>query len=199
MTNPKDLKGIANLLYEVGILAKTPRSGFYFLGSGEQSVAEHTHRNVYIGYALAKLVGDVDVGKVLQMCLFHDLAEGRTSDLNYVHQKYVESDESKVIDDLTATIPFGDDVKGVIHEYEERVSKESIVAKDADQIEFLLSLREEMDTGNSRAESWIPSLVKRLKTPEAQALAEMIIDTPSDEWWFGEKDDEWWVHRNNRK
>ena len=31
----------------------------------------------------------IDSAKILEMCLFHDLAETRVSDLNYVHQKYV--------------------------------------------------------------------------------------------------------------
>jgi putative hydrolase of HD superfamily len=33
------LEKIVDFLFEVGMLAKTPRSGFFFLGSGEQSVA----------------------------------------------------------------------------------------------------------------------------------------------------------------
>ena len=92
----KDFRNIVNFLFEVGILAKTPRSGFYFLGSGEQSVAEHTNRTVFIGYAIAEMEGDVDAGKVIKMCLFHDLPETRTSDLNYVHQKYAKAHPEKV-------------------------------------------------------------------------------------------------------
>ena len=34
-----DNKKIANFLFEVGILARTPRSGFHFLGTGDQRVA----------------------------------------------------------------------------------------------------------------------------------------------------------------
>ena len=44
---------IANFLFEVGILARTPRSGFHFLGTGDQTVAEHINRVSYIGYMLA--------------------------------------------------------------------------------------------------------------------------------------------------
>ena len=59
-----DNKKIANFLFEVGILAKTPRSGFHFLGTGEQSVAEHINRVSYIGYILALMDGTVDISKV---------------------------------------------------------------------------------------------------------------------------------------
>lgn len=190
-----DERSIVNFLFEVGILAKTPRSGFYFLGSGEQSVAEHVHRVVYIGFVLASMEKGVNMEKVLKMCLFHDLAEARISDLNYVHQKYTERHEHKAIEDLSATLPFGDELTGVIGEYEERTSKEAIIAKDADNLEWIISLKEQVDTGNTRAESWLPSAVKRLKTKSGKALAETILNTNSDEWWFSDKQDAWWVNR----
>lgn len=190
---------VADFLFEVGILAKTPRSGFYFLGSGEQSVAEHVHRAACIGYALGMIEGDVDMAKVLKMCLFHDVAEARTSDLNYVHQKYAQVNEEAAIQDLANTLEFGDDMLGILKEYEERQSKEALIAKDADILELLLSLKEQADTGNSRAKTWIPSAIKRLKTKSGKKLGKKIIETDSDHWWFAEKDDEWWVSRKKKK
>lgn len=195
----ESLEKIANFLFETGMLAKTPRSGFFFLGSGEQSVAEHLNRAAYIGYSLAQLAGDVDVGKVVQMCLFHDISEARISDLNYVHQKYTERLEEKAHEDLVASLPFGGEVKKLIDEYEERQTKEAKLTKDADNLEFLLSLKEQVDIGNERAKTWIPPLMGRFLTDEARQLAEVIIDTDSDGWWFGDKNDEWWTHRNNKK
>ncbi len=190
---------IVDFLFEVGILAKTPRSGFYFLGSGKQSVAEHISRVLYIGYVLSAMRGNVDSSKVLQMCLFHDLAESRTSDLNYVHQKYAEAREGPAVEDITAPLPFGGEIKSVIKAYEARTSEESLLAKDADNLEFILSLKEQVDIGNERARTWLPSAIKRLKTPEAKALAAKIEKTDSDRWWFGEKDDDWWVNRTQAK
>mgnify|MGYP001578814301 FL=1 len=195
----ESLEKIANFLFETGMLAKTPRSGFFFLGSGEQSVAEHLNRATYIGYSLAQLAGDVDVGKVVQMCMFHDISEARISDLNYVHQKYTERLEEKAHEDLVASLPFGGEVKKLIDEYEERKTKEAKLTKDADNLEFLLSLKEQVDIGNERARTWIPPLMGRFLTDEARQLAEVIIDTDSDGWWFGDKNDEWWTHRNNKK
>jgi putative hydrolase of HD superfamily len=191
-----NLDPIVDFLFEVGILAKTPRSGFFFLGSGEQSVAEHINRVCYIGYTLAKIAGDVDTGKVVQLCLFHDISESRISDLNYVHQKYTERLEQKAHHDLASALPFGEDVKALLDEYEERESKESLLAKDADNLELLLSLKEQLDIGNTRAKTWFSPLVQRLKTEEAKVLAEHIIEIESDRWWYGQKDDEWWVRRN---
>lgn len=189
-------RNIADFLFEAGMLAKTPRSGFSFLGSGKQSVAEHLNRTAYIGYALAQIAGDVDVGKVVAICMFHDFTEARISDLNYVHQKYNERHEHKALYDLIKNLPFGDKIAALMREYEARESREALLAKDADNLEFILSLKEQKDVGNIRAENWIPPAVKRLKTPEAKQLAEAIIATDSDHWWFGDKDDKWWVDRN---
>jgi putative hydrolase of HD superfamily len=196
MKKNEKMESIADFLFEAGMLAKTPRSGFYFLGSGEQSVAEHINRVCYAGYVLSQIAGDVDEAKVLKMCLFHDFAETRVSDLNYVHQKYTSRHEHKAIEDLAAGLSFGKDIKDTIEVYEERKSKEALLAKDADNIEFILALKEQCDIGNERAQSWINAAIKRLKTEEGKILADKIIQTDSDRWWFGDKDDEWWVSRN---
>ena len=193
-----NLDKVADFLFEVGILARTPRSGFFFLGSGEQGVAEHINRVCYVGYCLAEMAGDVDTGKVVQLCLFHDISESRISDLNYVHQKYTERFEDKAHEDLTAALPFGKGIKVLIDEYEERESKESILAKDADNVELLLSLKEQLDIGNERVKTWLPAVMGRIKTNEGNMLAEKIIETDSDNWWFNDKDNSWWVNRNKK-
>ncbi len=187
---------IVDFLYEAGMLAKSPRSGFFFLGSGNQSIAEHSNRVTYIGYALAQMAENVDLSKILQMCMFHDFAEARTSDLNYVHQKYVKADEHKAVSDLVETLPFGNKIALILEEYEERKTKESLLAKDADNLELILSLKEQYDIGNERAHTWIPSAIKRLKTEEGKRLGEKIINTDSDRWWFDDKENDWWVNRN---
>lgn len=193
-----DSKNIADFLFEVGMLAKTPRSGFFFLGSGKQSVSEHITRTIFIGYTLSMLKGDIDTNKVIKMCTFHDISESRISDLNYVHQKYTEKKEEAALQDLVDTLPFGNDIKKTIEEYEKRETIESKVAKDADNLEFLISLKEQVDIGNKRAESWIPAIIKRLFTTEAKTLAKEIIETDSDHWWFGDKNDSWWINRNKK-
>ena len=72
------MKSIVNFFFELGMLKKTPRSGFQFLGSGRESVADHAFRVAAIGYTLAKLNGEADAFTVILMCLFHDLPESLT-------------------------------------------------------------------------------------------------------------------------
>lgn len=179
-------KSIANFLFEVGMLAKTPRSGFHFLGTGEQSVAEHVNRTVFIGYALAQMDGTVDIAKVLKMCLFHDISETRISDLNHIHQKYVERKEHSAVKDISDSVSFGKDMFNTLSEYEKRESKEALLVKDSDTLEWILALKEQYDTGNTRAKEWIQFAIDRLKTPNAKKIAEAVMDTNSNDWWFPE-------------
>lgn len=199
MKEKDQLGSVVDFLFEAGILSKTPRSGFYLLGSGEQSVAEHINRVCYIGMTLGMMTPGSDTGKILKMCLLHDLSESRISDLNYVHQKYTERHESKVTEDQTKNLPFGNELKELIHEYEARESIEARLAKDADRLEWLMALKEQLDIGNTRTQGWIDSAVKRMDTDIAKELAQRIINTPSDDWWFADKNDQWWIHRNKEK
>jgi putative hydrolase of HD superfamily len=194
----KKVDSIVDFLFEVGILAKTPRSWSSFLGSGQQSVAEHINRVVYVGFCLGYMSGKADVGKIVQMCQFHDVSEARISDLNYVHQKYTERLEAKAEEDLSKDLPFGDKIQELLKEYHEKKTVEAILAKDADNVEWILTLKEQIDTGNERAKTWMKSALSRLKSKEGQALADKIIVTDSDNWWFADKDDKWWVTRNKK-
>jgi putative hydrolase of HD superfamily len=134
------MKNIANFLFEAGMLKRTPRSGFQFLGSGAESVAEHIFRTTYIGYSLGKLAPGVDTDRMIKMCLFHDLPEARTGDLNYVNKKYVEADERKAVEDLAQTLPFGGEIRELIFEFIEGKTEEAKLARDADQLEMILAL-----------------------------------------------------------
>ena len=92
-----ELKAIADFLFEVGMLKRTPRSGFQFLGTGKETVAEHSLRCAVIGYTLSRMSDKSDTSRVVLMCLFHDLVEARTGDLNYVNKRYVIADEKSAV------------------------------------------------------------------------------------------------------
>ena len=186
------MKNIANFLFESGMLKRTPRSGFQFLGTGAESVAEHIFRTTYIGYALGRLAGNVDVDRMIKLCLFHDLPEARTGDLNYVNKKYVVANEEKAIDDLAKTLPFGDEIRDLVREFNEGKTEEAKLARDADQLEMILALKEYKDLGNKYADEWLEFSLKRLKTNAARNLAKTILETDSSLWWFSDKSD-WWV------
>ena len=191
------MDSIADFLFEVGMLCKTPRSGYQFLGSGRESVAEHVLRTVYTGYALCKLNPSLDELRVLKMCVLHDLPEARTGDMNYVNKKYVRVDEAKAVRELTESLSFGEDIRQAIDEFNAKETPESRIARDADQIALILQLKEYGDLGNKYSEEWIEYALKRLCTEEGKKLAACIIQTDSSRWWFKEKND-WWINGNNR-
>jgi len=186
------MKDICNFLFEIGMLKRTPRTGLQFLGSGKESVAEHCFRVIIIGYTLAKLNPQVDENKILKMTLLHDILESRTGDLNYVNKKYLKVDEEKAVNELAATLPFGEELKALLKEFHEKKTEEALIANDADQLELILMLKEYGDLGNKYTKDWIAFALKRLCTPQARELAETILSTDSAEWWFKDKSD-WWV------
>ena len=112
--------------------------------------------------------------------------------LNYVNKKYVKVDEQAAVDDLAATLPFGDDYRALVAEFSEQQSREAQLAHDADQLEMILALKEYKDLGNRYADEWYPFSVRRLKTDTAKRLAESIWSTDSSRWWFDD-DEDWWV------
>ena len=191
------MDSLANFLFEVGMLSRTPRSGYQFLGSGKESVAEHVLRTVFVGYTLCKMDDSLDEFRVLKMCFLHDLPEARTGDMNYVNKKYVHVDEEKAVSELTESLFFGDDIKAAIDEFNRKETKESLIARDADQIALILQLKECGDLGNKYSEEWIDFALQRLNTENGKKLAERIIKTDSSQWWFKEKGS-WWINANGR-
>jgi len=179
-------------LFEVGMLKRTPRSGWQFLGAGSESVADHVFRAAMIAFVLARMEDGVDADHVLRLALVHDLPEARTGDLNYVNQKYVTPDEGRAADDLSAGLPFADELRSLLAEYRAEKTPESIVAHDADQLEMLLELKEHIDKGVPGASDWTPFVLRRLRTENALELARRVLDGDSASWWF-DRGSEWWV------
>ena len=189
------MKQLINFLFEVGMLKRTPRTGYQFLGSGRATVAEHSFRTAVIGYLLSQQEDGADTYKIVLMCLFHDFPEARTGDHNYVNKKYVRVDEDKAVQDMSKDLPFGDDIITLTREFNEGDSLEARISRDADQLDLILELKEQLDLGNRSAEDWLGYALKRLQTESAKRLAEEAMKTTYTDWWFEKKSD-WWVNGN---
>ncbi|MBL0712687.1 MAG: HD domain-containing protein [Desulfosarcina sp.] len=177
------MEAIANLLFEARSLRTLPRSGYQFLGAGRESVAEHTFSITFIAYVLSRLVPEADGQKMMTMCLVHDLPEARIGDLNSVQKLYITADEPAAVCDLTAPLPFGEELKASIEEFNRGESLEAKLARDADQIAFILELKDLSDIGYVPPGTWIPSIRRRLQTEIGQQLVEAILATERDAWW----------------
>ena len=181
-----EMKHIANLLFEARILKDIDRSGYAFLGSGKESIAEHSFMTAFICFAMAGIDPDINSEKLVTMALVHDIAEARTGDFNYVEKKYSKTDETKAISHLIQHLPFGDDIKNLIDEFNSGETKEAKLVKDADQISFILELKKQTDIGAKGPEKWLPIILKRLKTDTGKKIAQSVMETHWDEWWMND-------------
>ena len=192
---------IANLCYEIGTLRKLPRSHRQTLltNDDDDNIGSHSHRVACIAFILAKLEG-VDPYKTAIMALFHDIPETRSGDQNWIHKRYVKVDEHQIINDQFSSLPFSD-IFDVVSEYEQRKSKESIVAKDADLLDQVLLLREYEWAGNKEATIWLEGKNKenanrqlvRLQTESARKLGEQILTINPSDWW-----NDLWTDKNRK-
>src|SRR3989344_4951339 len=195
--NKKIYDQVANFVYKTGIHSKTPRSGLWFLGSGNQSVAEHLFHTAMIAYALACLEPKANKEKIVLMALFHDIGEGRTSDQNFIHQRYGRLAEADAVADIAHNVPFGVEILSLYKEEQARETLEAKLVKDADNLEWLATLREEEEKGNIKMRSWINISKKRLKTKHGKNIGKFLLKTHPDSWWFDAKD-VWFIDRKQK-
>jgi len=187
------MKRIVEFLFEIGMLKRSPRTGYQFLGTGGESVADHSFRTAVIGYVLASMEPDADSSKIILMCLFHDFPEARTGDHNYVNKKYVTVDEEKAIRDQVQGLKFGIEIMDLSNEFNVSDTFEAKLSKDADQLDLILELKEQLDLGNLQAKEWLSFAVKRLLTESGRKVAQEILASERDSWWF-DKETDWWIN-----
>jgi putative hydrolase of HD superfamily len=192
------LKRLADFLFEAAMLRRTPRTGFQFLGTGTDNVAEHSFGTAVMGFVLARRAG-ADIGRTVLLCLFHDLHEARTGDFNYVSRRYNTSQRTQALEDCLAGTGLEEDILGMWHELENLDSLEARLAQDADQLDLMVKLKEQEDLGNAQATKWLECSMDRLRTDHGRELARMIRETDHTDWWFLGPDSSWWSKGNGRK
>jgi putative hydrolases of HD superfamily len=178
------MQRIADFVFEALFLKHVQRSGYQFLGAGRESVAEHVYAATLIAYIFSRLEPRADAERLICMSLFHDLAEARTGDLNYVQKRYVCADETSAVADGLKDLPFGDDIRSLLAEFEAGESLEARLARDADQLALIVDLKHLNDLGYRTPEQWLPHVEKRLQSQTARDLARRLLDTPADQWWL---------------
>ncbi|HKJ97314.1 MAG TPA: HD domain-containing protein [Desulfotignum sp.] len=178
------MKQIANLLFEARILKDLNRSGYAFLGAGRESIAEHCFSMAFICFVMSRLDPEANGERLMAMALVHDMAEARTGDFNYVQKHYSSTDESKAVAHLTKGVPFATDIISLISEFNLGQTREARLAKDADQLSFILELKKLKDIGAAAADKWLLVVLERLKTDTGRQMARSIMQTGWDEWWL---------------
>jgi len=174
-----------------------PRSHNKQLGTTFDTVASHSHHVSVIAYCIARMekLTHEQAIKSTTMAVFHDLAEARTGDYDFVAKHYGTPDEEKALKDQFGGFDFGKDLKDLMEEYIERKTLEAKCAKDADSLEQLYLEWVLMWQGNKLAQKWFDSDFKDripgLRTESAKKLAFTMKKSNPQEWWWSQfmKDD----------
>ena len=146
------MKNLPKLIKLVELTRNQPQYGYALAGisKGEQSdLAQHHYLVSFIAWQLARAVnrdgGDIDVEKVLEFAMIHDLGELFGGDINFFygrvnseakkHAKAFEAENAKFLSDF-----FGEDkehYEQLAEEILDAKSDECIVAKVADYVECI--------------------------------------------------------------
>ena len=179
---------ILNFFFELGTMRNIVRSHSQFIAQANDSLSDHSYRVTIIGMVLAKSEG-ADVNKVMKMCLFHDLAEVRTGDANYINAQYTRRDEIAAITDQLTDIPNGEEILPLYQEFERGESNEAIVTKDADVLDQIILQREYFGADEKNHTIWYGHQLKRLQTDSAKKLAAEVKDANPFEWLYQAAED----------
>ncbi len=182
---------IADFLYELGTMRKVLRIHRQLLLADDMSdnIATHSYRVTMIGWLLAKKE-QADLYKVVMMCMLHDLGEIRSNDHNWLNKRYTKIFDAEIIEEQLGTLPYSE-LREMALEYEERKTKEAIIAKDADLLDQILLLKEYEWQGNREASVWLHgkgdddgnAQLNALKLDSSKALGKAIYDRNPSDWW----------------
>lgn len=139
-----------DLLFEIGSLRNVPRAWQQVLSGKVQNIVEHTYRVTMIAWIIA-VAEKADIGKVIRMCLIHDLGESRTGDVAFLHRGYVERHEELAGEHMFQDTLLGKESLTLLREYEARKTLEAKIVKDADNLDVDLELKEMAKIGDSAA------------------------------------------------
>jgi putative hydrolases of HD superfamily len=140
---PDALHGILDFLRAAESLKTATRSGWTTAGQPE-SVAEHTWRLCLMAMVLRPEFPDVDIEKLLKICIVHDLGEAIGGDIPAPEQARrgaSKSDgERRDLLRLLGPLPQAQqaEILGLWDEYESAASPEARLAKGLDKLETIL-------------------------------------------------------------
>lgn len=143
MSIPADeLHGILDFLRAAESLKHTTRTSWTSTGTPE-TVAAHTWRLCLMALVLAPRFPGIDLGKLLRICLVHDLGEAIGGDISAVLQEGAPSkadQERRDLLQLVAPLPASaqHDIVALWDEYEQAMSPEARLAKGLDKLETIL-------------------------------------------------------------
>lgn len=135
---------LLNALHVTERLKDTTRHS-YTSGSRHESVAEHTFRTALMVYFLKDDFPEVNIDKVIKMCLIHDIGEAFTGDIP-AFEKTVMDEETETrllyewVNNLPA--PYNTELLDLYKEMEEHQTLEAKLFKALDGLEAVIQHNE---------------------------------------------------------
>jgi putative hydrolase of HD superfamily len=180
-----DAIGAAAFAFEMGILKRLRRSGWWHVGVRDpESVAEHSLRVAQLASLIAVREG-ADPAKAAHLAIWHDSQETRTGDIPHTAKPYLSGvDPTEITADQTDGLSdvMRETVRAAVAEYEERTTAEAQCARDADKLECLVQAVEYRAAGYAGVQGWIDSSRQALKTETAQRIADAAVTVSPLAW-----------------
>jgi len=148
----RKLEGILKFFKNSEQLKDTTRSAYTSKGRHESS-AEHSWRLCLMAVVLEKEFQGIDIGKLLKLCIIHDLSEAINGDIPAVDQTIdINKGVAERMDLEELTRPLSSELQKRIlslwDEYENAKSPEAKLAKALDKLETLLQHTQGRNPGN---------------------------------------------------
>jgi len=137
-----DLLGIIEFLRQAEQLKTVVRTS-WTSGGQPESVASHTWRLCLMALVLGPSFPEVDLGRLLQICIVHDLGEAIGGDIPAIRQDMNAPKAGQERNDLLMLVeslpaPLQQTILALWDEYEAAASLEAKVAKALDKLETIL-------------------------------------------------------------
>lgn len=157
-----------------------------FLNGDFANLAEHHFRVFWIANVIAAHEKGADTGKIAKLALLHDIAESRTGDVDYLSRQYVIRNEELAIHDMLAGTALEKEFLELWQEYEARVSLESRIVKDADNLDIDFELAEQASQGFPLQKIWKSNRdfvsKEKLYTRTAKLLYDQLMLAKPHDW-----------------
>lgn len=119
----------------------------------QENVAGHSWRVALMAYLMKDELGEIDIDKVIRMCLLHDIGEAVTGDIpTFLKNEEHEQIEKRAVDGLLRGLPepLYEEVSALFAEMEALETKEAKVYKALDKLEAVIQHNE------SDISTWLP-------------------------------------------